>query len=345
MSVPSVRKAPTIGVVAATAGVSVATVSRVMNRDSRVRSESRTRVEAAIREIGYLPDAAARSLRSRSTRQLSLVVDDIGNPAYVEIMRSLQGVAREHGYRLLVQSTDGRAAEEREILAALGQRYVDGLVLTSTRFTADVMGQLRQAPVPVVVIGTLPGDAQVDAVSSDAHGGAYAAAQHLVAQGSTAFAMINGPEDTRPATTRLQGFREGLATSGSATDLLVRYAPFTAAAGYEAMQEILRQGTRPDGVLGANDLLAIGAIEACLDAGLDVPGDVAVVGMDNTRDALVCRPRLSSVDLRFPDRGRLAGQMLLERIDGRYDGAVRRVQLQTELFERQSSTRLAVNEQ
>lgn len=342
MSVPAPRKAPTIGLVAATAGVSIATVSRVMNRDGRVRSESRSRVEAAIREIGYTPNAAARSLRSRSTRQLSLVVDDIGNPAYVEIMRALQGVAREHGYRLLVQSTDGRDAEEHEILQALGQRYVDGLVLTSTRFTTDVVRQLDRTPVPVVVIGTLPGDVRVDAVSSDARGGAHAAALHLVAQGGTSFAMINGPQDTRPATTRLRGFREGLTAAGIRRHPVVRHAPFTTGAGHRAMTDLLGRHGRPDSVLCANDLLAIGAIEACLDAGVDVPRDVAVVGMDNTRDALVCRPRLSSVDLRFLDRGRIAGQMLLERIDGRYDGAVRKVQLQTELFARGSSNRQAV---
>lgn len=320
----------------------MATVSRVMNHDARVHSELRGRVEHAIREIGYTPNAAARSLRSRSTRQLSLVVDDIGNPAYVEIMRSLQNVVRDQGYRLLVQSTDGRDVEEREILEALGQRYVDGLVLTSTRFSADVVGQLNRVPVPVVVIGTPPGDVAVDAVSSDSRGGARAAVLHLVDQGCERLAMINGPEDTRPASNRLLGFRDGLEASATTSEPVIRHAPFTVEAGYRLAMEMLRHQKRPDGWLCANDQLAIGAIEACIDRGVDVPHEIAVVGMDNTRDALVCRPRLSSVDLRFPDRGRIAGRMLFDRIDGSYDGAARRVQLQTNLVARESSTRRKV---
>jgi LacI family transcriptional regulator len=328
-----------MAVVAGQAGVSVATVSRVLNRDTRVSPDARERVERVIREIGYTPNAAARSLRSRATRQLSLVVDDIGNPAYVEIMRAMQDVARESGFRLLVQSTDGRADDELAILQALGQRYVDGLVLTSISFTPEVVGELADTAVPVVVIGSVPEGVPVDTVSAAAAGGARAAVLHLAEQGGTRFAMVNGPAETRPAVSRLQGFRDGLVAIGAAAEPVVLHTAFTAEAGYEAATALLSRDERPDSILCANDQLAVGVVDACADQGIAVPGDIAVVGMDNTRDAELCRPRLSSVDLRFRDRGRIAGQMLLERIDGRYDGAVRRVQLDTDLVQRESSLR------
>lgn len=332
-------KAPTIAIVAARAGVSVASVSRVLNHDQRVGTDVRSRVEAAVREIDYTPNAAARSLRARSTRQISLVVDDIGNPAYVEVMRSLQEVARQHGLRLLVQSTDGRLEEELGILHDLGQRYVDGVVLTSTRFAPKLARRLREPAVPVVVIGSLPDDLPVDSVGADARGGARDAVQHLLEQGCTKLAMINGPVETLPARSRLQGFTDGLGAAGIRTEPAVQYAGFTSEAGYTAALKLLDARDRPDGVLCANDQLAIGALDACIDRGVQVPHELALIGMDNTREATVCRPRLSSVDLRFADRGRLAGQLLVDRIQGRYSGAARRVRVHTELVQRESSLR------
>ncbi len=341
MTVAPTGKAPTISVVAARAGVSVASVSRVLNHDKRVSADVRTRVQAAVREIDYTPNAAARSLRARMTGQLSLVVDDIGNPAYIEIMRSLQELARQHEHRLLVQSTDGRVDEELGILRDLGQRYVDGLVMTSTRFAPEVARQLRAPAVPVVVIGSLPDELPVDAVGADARGGARGAVEHLLEQGCSRLAMINGPAETLPARSRLRGFLDGVTAGEVRFEPVVRHAAFTSEAGYAAALDVLDARQRPDGLLCANDQLAVGALEACFDRGVEVPRELALVGMDNTRDATVCRPRLSSVDLRFADRGRIAGQLLLDRIQGRYSGAARRVRVQTQLVRRESSQRVA----
>lgn len=333
------HEAPTMAAVARQAGVSVASVSRVLNDEAGVGAEVRARIEAVIREIDYVPNASARSLRSRATRQLSLVVDDIGNPAYVEIMRALQEVARQHDHRLLVQSTDGRVEEELEILQDLGQRYVDGLVFTSTRFSPQLTRQLISPAVPVVVIGSLPDDVHVDAVGADARGGARDAARHLVDEGCSRLAMINGPAETLPAQSRRRGFLEGSAESDIATEPAVLHAGFTAEAGYAAALELFEGPHRPDGLLCANDQLAVGAIEACTDRDIDVPGELAVVGMDNTRDGTVCRPTLSSVDLQFADRGRIAGQLLLDRIQERYTGSARRVRVPAALVVRGSSQR------
>ncbi len=329
--------APTIADVAARAGASVASVSRVLNDDRRVTPEMRTRVNAAVRDTGYVRNAAARSLRGRSSHQISLVVDDIGNPAYVEAMRSLQDLAREHGLRLLVESTFGQLEEELKVMHALGERYVDGVVLASTRFAAPLIQELRSPVVPVVVIGSAPCDVQVDSVGADARGGARAATEHLRQQGCETIAMINGPIGTLPAQSRLAGFRDGLEPDASPP--VIHADAFTPDAGYEAAVRLLESGVSPDGILCAADPLAIGALNACIDHGLSVPDDVALVGMDNGRDSMMSRPRLSSVDLHFGERGRLAGHMLLDRIHGRYDGAPRRQIVHTDLIVRGSSDR------
>lgn len=328
----------TISAVAARAGVSVASVSRVLNDDPRVGQDIRERVRKAVLETDYFPSAAARSLRGRSTGQLSLVVDDIGNPAYVETMRALQALAREHGLRLLVESTDGRLEEELRVVESLRQRYVDGLIMTSTRFQPKLVKALREPAVPVVVIGSVPDGLAVDSVGADAADGARIATDHLLDQGCERLAMVNGPEGTLPARSRSGGFRAALAARGAGEPVITHAAAFTREAGYEATARLLAEHD-VDGLFCANDQLAVGAFHACQDAGLRVPEDVALVGMDNSRDATVCRPQLSSVDLRFADRGRLAGQMLLDRIHGRYTGAPRRQQVYTELVVRGSSSR------
>lgn len=356
----------TIRTVADRVGVSVASVSRYLNGDPKVSTEMGTRIAAAIAEMDYTPKAAARSLRGQATRQLSLVVEDIGNPAYVEAMRSLQEVAHEHGMRLLVESTYGDVDKELKVVQDLAQRYVDGVVLFSTSFVPRLIKQLRTPAVPIVVVGSVPQDVLVDSVGADARGGAARAAQHLIEQGCRRIGMINGPRGTLPAKSRLQGFREGLAAVSSADDPtadhptadhptaddaasggrthltdapVIHAATFTRESGYEAATTLLDSGTTVDGLLCANDQLAVGALNACLDRGLRVPEDVALVGMDNSRDATICRPQLTSLDLRFADRGRLAGQMLLDRISGNYDGAARRQIIHTDLVVRGSSTR------
>lgn len=297
----------------------------------------RHRIKNAIRETAYTPKAAARSLRGRSTRQISLVVEDIGNPAYVEAMRSLQELVHEHGLRLLVESTYGQLEKELKVVQDLAERYVDGVVLFSTGFAPRLIQELQTPAVPIVVIGSVPQDIVVDSVGADAGGGARRAVEHLRHQGCRRVGMVSGPQGTLPAKSRLEGFREGLADHANAP--VVHATAFTREAGYVATMSLLDTGDRPDALLCANDQLAVGALNACLDRGLRVPEDVALVGMDNSRDATICRPQLTSVDLRFADRGRLAGQMLLDRIHGRYDGAPRRQSVYTDLVIRGSSTR------
>jgi LacI family transcriptional regulator len=306
---------PTLTTVARLANVSVASASRVIN-GIKTNPETQERVTAAAQSVGYVPNAAARSLRSRRTGQIAFAMPDVANPVYTAMVSSIQQVARASGSRLILHSTDADAADELGFLADLKQRYVDGLILVSLEFTDAHADAIAEATVPVAVIGTPTKGARVDSVRPNSRGGAAEAVRHLHALGRRRIAFINGPERTAPGSARKLGYFDALRTCGLArNDELVEIADdFMIEPGREAVERLLKR-TTPDAIFCANDLLALGALSALRAAGLDVPRDVALVGMDNTNLALVTSPPLTTVDLGAAERARIAAELLLARIE------------------------------
>ncbi|WP_314172802.1 LacI family DNA-binding transcriptional regulator [Streptomyces winkii] len=326
---------PTVETIAERAGVSIASVSRVLNGHG-ARPETVRRVERAAAEVGYVPNAVARSLKGGRTRQLTFAMQDIGNPVYVEMVRQIQTITKARGYRLLLHSTDAVAEDELAVVRSLADRTSDGLILCPIRITPEHLKALRTAAQPVVVIGSLPDDAPVDSVRADSVTGAELAVRHLVSTGRRRIAFVNGPADTVPGSNRLRGYRRALHGCGLDADPgLVVTTEFTVEAGARALHRLLdtwpdrpdgAQGERPergsaagpgvDAVFCANDQLALGAAQALHSRGLRIPEDVAVVGMDDTVLCAAGWPPLTSVDLGSAERGRIAAEMLLERISG-----------------------------
>ena len=308
------RARTTLTGVAEHAGVSIASVSRVLN-GLPASDELAERVRRAVEELGYVPDSTARSLKRGRTDQIAFAVADVGNPVYVSMMHAVNDVVAESGYRLVVSSTGNDPAQQVELLAGLERGFVDGLVLSPLRVTSEVVRQLRATRRPVVVIGTLPDDLDVDSVRADSARGVGLAVDHLADQGRRRIAFINGPVDTVPGSARLAGYlaalgRRGLPTSG---DLQVEAGDFTFREGLEAAEVLLDQAS-PDAVLAANDLLAVAAMRVLGDRGLRLPEDVAVVGMDDTEVAELVTPTLSSVDLGAAERASRAAQLLVARL-------------------------------
>lgn len=308
---------PTIETIAEHAGVSIASVSRVLNGHGG-RPDTVRRVLHAAEELGYVANAVARSLKGGRTRQLTFAMQDIGNPVYVAMVREIQAATKPLGYRLLLHSTDADAAEEVDVVRGLADRTSDGLILCPIRITPAHLRALEAAAGPVVVIGSLPSDAPVDSVRTDSVAGAELAVRHLRTQGRRRIAFVNGPRDTVPGHHRDQGYRRGLAAGGLTLDgALTETTAFDVEAGAQAVHRLLdrhRGEDAPDAVLGANDQLALGATHALHSRGLRIPQDVAVVGMDDSELARVCWPPLTSVDLGSARRGRIAVRMLLERL-------------------------------
>lgn len=306
---------PTLTTVARLANVSIASASRVIN-GIKTNPETMERVTAAAKAVGYVPNAAARSLRSRRTGQIAFAMPDVANPVYTAMVGSIQQIARAHGSRLILHSTDRDVSDELGFLDDLKQRYVDGLILCSLEFTAAHAEAVASAPVPVAVIGHPTKGARVDTVRANSRTGAAEAVRHLHANGRRRIAFLNGPEQTAPGTARKLGYFDALRSCElDREDALIEIASdFTIDPGREAAERLLAR-TTPDAIFCANDLIALGALTALRAHGLDVPRDVALVGMDNTSLSAVTSPRLTTVDLGSAERARLAAELLLQRIE------------------------------
>ncbi|NRQ37159.1 LacI family DNA-binding transcriptional regulator [Nonomuraea sp. NN258] len=304
---------PTITTIAERAGVSIASVSRVLN-GLPTRQETVRKVMAAAEELGYVRNAVARSLKSRRTHQVAFAMADVGNPAYLAMLREIQPVLKAAGYRLVLHSTDAVVADEVDVLHSLGERYVDGLIMVPLRVTEAHLRTLSAARAPVVIIGSVPDGTPVDNVRADSRTGVRLALDHLHALGRRRIALVNGPLDTVPGAARGAAYREALAGLGLPYDeSLVQIGDFYRKDGARAVAELLARVPDLDALMCANDLIALGALDVLRAAGKRVPDDVAVVGMDDTDLAAASWPALTSVSLGSAERGRAAAELLLDR--------------------------------
>ncbi|WP_055478335.1 LacI family DNA-binding transcriptional regulator [Sphaerimonospora mesophila] len=308
---------PTITTIAERAGVSIASVSRVLN-GLPTREETVRRVLAAADELGYVPNAVARSLKSRRTLQVAFAMADIGNPVYVAMIRQIQPVLKAAGYRLVLHSTDADVAEEIDVLRSLGERYADGMIMSPLRVTDDHLKAITAARAPVVIIGSVPEGTPVDNVRADSGTGVRLALDHLYALGRRRIGFVDGPLDTVPGAARLAAYRDALHALGLPYDEdLVEIGDFYRTDGAAAAARLLRRAGDVDALMCANDLIALGAYDVLRRAGRRIPADVAVVGMDDTDLAAVAWPALTSVCLGSAERGRAAAELLLDRLRDR----------------------------
>jgi LacI family transcriptional regulator len=334
----------TIKDVALHAGVSVTTVSHVVNDTRHVSKEGRARVETAIRALGYVPSAVARSLKSNTTRTLGMLTPNSSNPYFAEIVRVVEDRCFAAGYTLILCNTEDESPRQRVYLKVLGERRIDGLIVVSTGDDEALVSQLRGLPMPTVLLDREIDDPGCDLVETAHMDGGVLAVRHLLSLGHSRIACIGGPDFVTAGEQRIAGWRLALAESGAAPegDALLWRGGFTSQGGYEAMQAILRGehgGACPTAVFVCNDLMAIGALRAVHESGLRVPDDISIVGFDDIELSAYTSPPLTTVAQPKDRIGALAVDMLLERVSGRRLEA-RKVMLQPTLHVRASTTRL-----
>lgn len=332
------RKRPTIEEVGRIAGVSASSASRALNYQAG-RPETIRRVVEAAEAIGYRPNSAARSLKLQRTEQIALAVPDIANPVYAAVMKAIQDVVGKENYRLVIYSTDGDPHAETAVVQTLAHNHVDGLIFVPIRLTEALRREIAGASVPVVIIGTVPDELDVDNVRVDSRRGALLAVEHLLAEGNRRIAFVGAAADTVPGRERLQGYRDGLRAVRVKFDArLVVAGDFRTASGAAAVEALLDGGVAFDSLFCANDLVALGAIHALRRRGRRVPDDVAVVGMDNVDLGALVHPTLTSVSLSAGVRGELAAGLMLGRLsEPRREG--QRLTIEPTLVVRESSTR------
>lgn len=326
---------PTLEVVAARAGVSRATASRVLRGATNVSEEAREAVLRAARETAYAPNRAARSLVTRRSDSIAFLVAEtedrlFTDPYFLAMLHGAHTQIAAAGLQLIfvIASTPAEASQF-EHYAAGG--HVDGVLLVSLHGDDRLPQRLEQLGVPTVINGRpLSGDPSLCYVDSDNLAGARAATELLIARGARRIATIIGPQDMCAGQDRLQGYRAALADAGRTVEQrLIALGDFTVDGGTRAMHALLDADPDVDAVFAASDLTAIGAMRAIEQAGRRVPDDIAVVGFDDIREAQVATPALTTVRQSLQDMGRTMAQMLLDRIEDRPTDRVRILPVET----------------
>jgi LacI family transcriptional regulator len=327
---------PTMRDVAASAGVSLKTVSRVVNREAGVRAETAQRVQAAIAALDFAPNELASSLRNGRAGAIGLVIEDLANPFYSEIGRAVEDAARERGHLLLIGSCAEDPARERELVTRFLRRAVDALLIVPA---GDDHGYLRRElhasdGRPLVFLDRPPTGIDVDTVVGDSRAGARSAVEHLLAHGHTRIAVIADHEGVWTARERLAGFADALAGAGRAPDpALVRAGVRSAAAAQATVAELLAlpADRRPTALFTANNRISVGAVRALGEAG----ARLAVVGFDDVELGAMLAVPLTVVRHSSAQIGRLGIEAAYARLAGD-DGAPRRWVVPTELVARGS---------
>jgi LacI family transcriptional regulator len=314
LSMPRSEVVPTIQEVARHAGVSTATVSRVLNNHSTVNPALAQRVHAAVEALGYRRNAVARSLRRSQTSLWTVIVPDVGNPFFTAVVRGLEDEAQQRGCSVVLCNSDESPGKEANYIAVAAAERVAGVVISPAATNTNVT-PLIDLGIPVVAVDRRLHGADVDTVLVDNQRGAEAATGHLVSMGYERIACITGPSRAMTASERLKGYKRALRRHGrDVLPNLIRHADFREHGGHEAMRSLLAD-VAVDAVFVANNLMTVGALEYLVTQGIRVPEDIGVVGFDEIPWADLVRPSLSTVAQPTYDMGRAAGRLLASHSD------------------------------
>ncbi len=326
---------PTLRDVAKEAGVSIKTVSRVVNGEPAVSPATAARVGKAVARLGYRPNQLARSLQGQRSRTIGLMIADVSNPFYAGCVKAVEETAREHGYAVILCASGEDAAIEREYVGLLTQRRVDGLLLIPAADGDGCLAEEQAAGLPIVALDRPAGGISTDTVVVQNRTGTLKAVKHLIqAHGHRHIAFIGGGEHLYTTRKRLQGYREALRMAG--LEELCRVGAVDIASAEQATTELMELSELPTAIFAVNNLITVGVLRALERARLRVPEDVALIGFDDFELAAVLHPRLTLVRQPAMELGRRAAWLLFDRLEGRWTGDPRRLVLETELIVRES---------
>ena len=329
-------KAASIYDVARESGVSVFTVSAVVNNKTHVGKKLRESVEAAIRKLSYRPNLIARSLAKQRTHTIGMIVPDIANPFFPMVVRGAEDAAQKHGYNLLLCNSDDSLEKEERAIELLLSKRVDGILLTKAAgdFPPSLRHMIKEVGIPFVLVMRTYSKLTKDAVITDDYQGAYDAVCHLARAGRRRIGLISGPMKVSNAIARWQGFRDALKAQGLPFEQqLVIEGDYRIESGFRAGHALLSH--RPDGIYVANHLMTVGLLKAAEEMGLMCPDDFGLVSFDDYPWLGVFRPKLTTVELPKHQLGSEAAELLIERMGGHRKKAAL-IKLQPELRVRES---------
>ncbi|NPV52238.1 MAG: LacI family DNA-binding transcriptional regulator [Firmicutes bacterium] len=305
----------TIKDVAREAGVSIATVSHVLNNTTLVSEKTAQKVLAAIKKVNYHPNSVARSLVTKVTMTLGIIISNITNPFYPEVVHSISRAAAKNGYDIILTSTNNDEEGIAQSVRTLCKRKVDGVIILASKFDDNLISQLTEQGMEVVVydrnIPTLP----VDSVEIDYEFGISQAIQYLKDLGHTRIGYIGGAPDWLTAQKRLIAFQNAMSRYGLKIDeRLIVAKDWTLRGGFQAMNTMLRIKSRPTAIVACNDIVAVGALKSIRRKGLKCPEDISVVGIDDIVLASLITPALTTIALPRNQIGEVATKMVIKRL-------------------------------
>lgn len=301
----------TIKDVSRLAGVSVATVSRVLNQKGYVHEDTEKKVMNAIRELNYIPNDVARSLTKKSAKMLALIVPDITNPFFNELARAVEKVTQLYGYATILCNSDDTPANEKQYIHALKQKYIDGFILASNTLSAE---EVQQLDVPVVTLDRTISDT-IPTVASDNREGARLGVEYLLDRGCNKIAHIRGPEQLSIADERCQGYLDVVQETAWFSPELIVEGNFNLNQATDTVNRLLDCHPDIDGIFAGNDIMAMGALRAVQKRGIPVPDQMQIVGFDGISLGEMVYPELTTVAQSIYEMGLLAARMLIKMIE------------------------------
>lgn len=307
---------PTIQDVAKRANVSVATVSRVINHQGGVRKPTEERIQIAIKELRYIRNAVARSMVRKETKTIGVIIPDICNPFFPEIIAGIERKAIAQDYFTTLSSSNESKKIERKIIQNFLERGVDGIIVTTADESGEQLKPLFDLNIPVVAVDRAIKNFEVDTVLTGNREGAYEAVRHLIKQKHEKIAIIRGPQDTTPGLERFKGYHQAMDEYGlSIRDEWVRDGDFMERSGYELTKKLATCKDRPTAIFSSNNLMSIGSIKALYEMNWVLGKEVSFVGFDDIEIATFTNPRLTVVSRPMRNLGELAFQLLFERMN------------------------------
>lgn len=304
-------KAATIRDVAERAQVSVASVSRVLTGAGAVTDGTRARVMEAVEALSYVPHSGARSLSTSRTDTVGVILPDLFGEFFSELIRGMDVAARAHGLHLIVSSSHDDAADAAAAIRSMRGR-VDGLIVLSPHLDSANLTRNLESRLPVLLMNGGEVESGRPSIAVDNVGGAIAAVEHLVSLGHRRIGHIGGPVGNQEARERQAGYVQAVTAAG--LEAMVLNGDFTQASGHVAMTSMLRDGSRPDALFAANDMMAVGALLALREAGLRCPQDVAIIGFDDVPISALVQPALTTLHIDIAETGRRAMERLVRLI-------------------------------
>jgi LacI family transcriptional regulator len=333
----SARRPPTSHDVAELAGVAQSTVSRALSGDPNISEKTRENVIEVARRLNYSPNVIARSLITRRANRIGVFLSDITNPFYPELAEGLEREFAELGYELVIFSEGAAPSTRNHIDHFLGST-IDGLVFTSAELNFPLAERLFAAEAPTVFLNRHIDDGRFDRVVSDNVAGGRLAGELLVRLGHTRIAQISGPPQTSTARDRDAGFAAALEELGRELDQRHhRHGPYTHETGFEGCRSLLAQDPPPTAIFCGNDVIALGAWDAAVSAGLDIPGDLSVVGFDDILVGSWKSIGLTTVRQPLGEMARGSAEFLVGRLEGGYEGPGRVLEYPVEMIMRRTA--------